>query len=66
MGEQFIRLDAWDDKILRLEIREMDAEESKLKARLGLILLDEMLDFHYSLEQSPHVEWSEEPKREDE
>lgn len=66
LGEQFIRLDAWDDKILRLEIREMDAEESKLKARLGPISLDEMLDFHYSLEQSPHVEWSEEPKREDE
>lgn len=66
LGEQFIRLDAWDEKILRHEIREMEPEELKSKAQLGPISLDEMLSFHYTLETLSRLDLSDKPSRDDE
>ncbi len=63
LGESFIRLEAWDEKILRHEIREMDPEEMLTKANMGPISLDEMLHFHYSLETLPRLDASTDAQR---
>ncbi len=66
LGESFIRLEAWDEKILRHEIREMDFEEMQKKASMGPISLTEMLDFHYSLETLPRLDIPGKTKSDDE
>lgn len=50
LGEKFIEQDKWDDALLRDIPVEIDAEEKKRFEKLGPITIDEVIDFHNSLD----------------
>ena len=50
LGEKFIEQDKWDDAYLREIPSEFITEEKKNFDRLGPITIDEVIDFHSSLE----------------
>lgn len=55
LGEQFIRQEVWDERLLRGEPDEMTPSERERMKKLGPITLDEMLEFHDYLESDPSL-----------
>lgn len=50
LGEKFIEQDKWDEALLRDIPAEFEPEEKKRIESLGPITIDEVVDFHYSLD----------------
>jgi DNA-directed RNA polymerase subunit RPC12/RpoP len=50
LGEKFIEQDKWDDALLRDIPSEFGSDEKKSFDRLGPISINEVMDFHQSLE----------------
>lgn len=55
LGEQFIRQERWDERLLRGEANELTPSEKERVEKLGPITVDEMIDFHEYLEQDPSL-----------
>lgn len=51
LGEQYIRPDEWDEALLRDEATEVSETEREQFDKLGAISVDEMVRFHYDLEE---------------
>jgi DNA-directed RNA polymerase subunit RPC12/RpoP len=52
LGEKFIEQDKWDDTILRDIPSELSIDEKKRFDKMGVITVDEEIDFHFSLEDA--------------
>lgn len=50
LGEQFIRQESWDERLLHGDISELTPHQKERLAKLGPITVDEMIDFHEYLE----------------
>jgi DNA-directed RNA polymerase subunit RPC12/RpoP len=51
LGEQFVKQDEWEAGVLKNTASELTTAERERFAALGPIDMDEMVDFHYALEQ---------------
>jgi hypothetical protein len=51
LGERFVEQEQWDDSLLREVPAEMAPPERKRLAALGPITVDEVIEFHFALEQ---------------
>src|SRR6266436_4380547 len=51
LGEHFVKQEEWEDGLLNDHITEMNTAERSRLSRLGAITLEEMRDFHRSLDQ---------------
>ena len=50
LGEHFIKQEDWEEGMLRDNVSELSPAEKKRFDSLGKISVDEMIDFHYALE----------------
>ena len=50
LGEQFVKQDEWDENMLKDSTSELNRTEKERFASLGPIQMNEMVDFHYALE----------------
>lgn len=50
LGEHFIKQEEWDEGLLRDTTSEMSSSEKERLSSLGKISIEEMIDFHYALE----------------
>jgi DNA-directed RNA polymerase subunit RPC12/RpoP len=50
LGEQFIKQEEWEEGILKDHVAEISHEEKETFAAQGPISIDEVLDFHFALE----------------
>jgi len=51
LGEKIIEQDQWDESLLRDAPTEMSVEEKRRFDRMGKITADEVIDFHFQLEE---------------
>ena len=52
LGEQFVKQDEWEAGVLKDNASELATGERERFAALGPIDMNEMVDFHYTLEQN--------------
>ena len=52
LGEQFVKQDEWEAGVLKDNASELATGERERFASLGPIDMNEMVDFHYTLEQN--------------
>ncbi len=52
LGEQFVKQDEWEAGVLKDNASELTTGERERFATLGPIDMNEMVDFHYTLEQN--------------
>lgn len=55
LGEQFVKQDEWEDGILKDIPSEMKQDQRQNLAGKGPITLEEVVDFHYKLEESNSI-----------
>ncbi len=55
LGQQFVKQEEWEDGLLNEATTEHTAEEQKRFAEMGSISLEEMKQFHLSLERADSV-----------
>lgn len=56
LGEQFVEQDKWDETVLRDVPSEQTPEERKRFQSLGQIDMDEVIDFHFALDELKSLE----------
>ena len=55
LGEQFIKQEEWEEGILKDTVVEAAPDEKAQFASLGPIDINEVIDFHFALEQMPDL-----------
>ena len=55
LGEQFIKQEEWEEGILKDVAAEISTEERESFAHLGPIDINEVIDFHFQLENIPDL-----------
>jgi DNA-directed RNA polymerase subunit RPC12/RpoP len=55
LGEQFIKQEEWEDGILKEVATELTTDEREVFAAQGPIDINEVIDFHFALENLPDL-----------
>ena len=55
LGQEVIDRDRWDWSVLEDTPGEITADERKTSDRLGPILIDEVIEFHFHLDTTPRI-----------